>query len=231
MTKHLLAALALAASTTLTLAQDEVLKPTTGAKNLEVQINPFTSNPLGLINGFKFRYFQSPTNVLRVSANLNYAYTNKITQDAGTGNSNQKELHDRSSSFEFTIRPGIERHLPGTRRISPYYGGEVLLGIVLTGRKQEEQDLKSSSDVQTTTYTNESGGFRVGVAGVVGADVYLIQNLYLGAEMGFGLTAFNPFATKVTPPQGDSFTSNVGKSTTFSAAPFILPAFRVGFIF
>lgn len=231
MIKHLLTALALAASTTVTLAQDEVLKPTTGAKNLEVQINPFTSNPLGLINGFKFRYFQSPTNVLRVTANLNYGYTNKITQDAGTNGSSQKELHSTSSSFEFSVRPGIERHLPGTRRISPYYGGEVLLGIVLTGRQEETQDQKGGGDVVTTKYSNESGGFRVGVAGVVGADVYLIQNLYLGAEMGFGLTSFSPFATKITPPQGDAITSKEGKSTTFSASPFILPAFRVGFIF
>ncbi len=226
--------LALAAAALSASGQEKIFKPTTGANNLEVQVNPFVNNPFqlsgsGLISGIKYRKFTSPTAALRLTANLSYSRSSTITQEAGTGGSTQKELRDRSSAFNLTIRPGIEKHFAGTDRLSPYIGAEVLLGFNTT--RQVEESTDSGNSVVETVTRNRNGFLLAGANALAGVDIYLIPNLYIGTEFGFGLAYTSPFATKVKPPQGEERESKVDKDASFSVGPYIQSAVRIGYIF
>ena len=232
--KTTLMTLALAAAALSATAQEKIFKPTTGANNLEVQVNPFVSNPFqlsgnSLISGIKYRRFTSPTAALRLTANLNYSRTSTITQDAGTGGSTQKELRDRRSSFGLVVRPGIEKHFAGTDRLSPYIGAEVALGFTTT-RLVEESEEENNTVVETVV-RNRNGFLLAGANALAGVDIYLIPNLYIGTEFGFGLAYTSPFATKVKPPQGSEFETREEKEATFSVGPYVQSAVRIGYIF
>jgi hypothetical protein len=220
-------------------AQDNTsIKPLLGSQTLEFQINPFTENPLqlsssGFLSGIRYRKFNSANTALRLTANINYTRTSEVTQDAGTGGSQEKELRNIQSDFSFGIRPGFEKHCAGTRVIDPYIGGEFGLLFQTARRIVESQENNEGTlgSVVETVYRNNTGGLTVGLNGVAGMDIYILPRLYLGAELGYGLTYFSPFITKVKPPRGDEFETMEGKSRSFRVQPWVQSAIRVGFTF
>jgi len=198
-------------------AQD-VYKQTGGEKNVEVLFAPFGGSPIG-INGIKFRSFTDATTAIRAEVFLGFGSTSEETSMEGTAGTST------TSTFDIEVNPGIEFHLPGTDRLSPYYGGVLQLGFNREASGFEADDVDSE-----TSTTN--GAFRVGAIGVGGFDYYFAHNIYLGAEIGFGLGFTTNFDTvsEVTA-NGETTTTETPNGSSFDIGPLAVGRLRLGILF
>ena len=118
----------------------------------------------------------------------------------------------KESTTKIGLGFGVEKHFAGTDRLSPYVGGDLLVGF-------------NSSKVEQGSYEEKGpNGFRLGVRGVFGADYYFAKNLYLGVEAGLGIFYHNTGKTEI-----NGTTVNDG-SNRFEITPSVVGGVRVGFI-
>lgn len=227
MKKHLIIAGTLLMFAATSNAQD--FKPTEGSKNLEFQFAPLGGSPIN-ISGIRYRKFSSTTEAMRINAFLGYSRESTIKQEDGD---NQKRLVDRESQFTINLRPGIEKHFEGTDRLSPYYGGEIDLGYTRTVNRKQTQ--AGADKVVTERRINDGdANWRFGLNAVAGFDYYFAKHLYIGAELGFGVSFINPLATRVKS-DADGFKepdpTKVNKSPKINFGPNVNSALRLGYLF
>jgi len=170
-----------------------------GEKNLEVQFNPLstTDSPLG-ISGIRYRMFNSESSAIRIGLNIGGTNVQGVmSQQTPTLGSDGKEviipeLYQTNKSFDFSIRPGYEKHFAGTDRLSPYVGGEIVFATGSSTLTKEFHNSNNADDVskpenwQTWEMTVKNGYTAFGVNGLAGVDFYFTDNLYMGAEISFG---------------------------------------------
>lgn len=163
---------------------------------------------------FKARYFKTE--------NIAYRGTLFVGNINETDNS-VPNFKEESHFYGFGLGFGMERHFTGTERLSPYVGGDVLLGY-------------GNGNVKTTDIANNQvievkgpGTFRFGVRGVFGADYYIAKRVFLGVEAGLGLMyeSEGDTTTKV-PGQADVVAEG---SSSFRITPEVVTGIRVGFAF
>lgn len=205
-------------------AQD-VYKQTGGEKNVEVLFAPFGGSPIG-INGIKFRSFTSATTAIRAEVFLGFGSSSDVIGALENGD----EVTSSSSSFDIEINPGIEFHLPGTDRLSPYYGGFVQIGFNRTGSTTEIPNGDNTSIAGESTTTD--GALRLGAFGVGGFDYYFAHNIYLGAEIGFGLGFVTNFDTVTENNAGnETVTTEIPNGSSFDLGPTAVGRLRLGILF
>lgn len=189
-------------------------KPTTGDIITEINFAPnlvggqgiFTlstiNNDMDLV-GIKARKFISDTKAYRAIANLSIS------------NSGEK---DANTDFKIGAGLGIENHLKGAERLSTYWGYEGKIGFVSATttvdtesflEEEEEEELTSAIAIKTTKFGIAANIF-------TGFDYYIMPNIYLGAELSYGLAVTN---TKEEVASGE---------TKFELAPSVTPFFRLG---
>ena len=229
MNKKVLMTVVLAGATTLAMAQ----KPTEGnPSSLEVQLNLAGENNTVISPSLKYRYFLSSNLAIRFGLAYNSSKeTNNVTENAdGTGASGSQEV----SSSSFSVSPGIEYHFAGTDRLSPYLG----LAINIGGGKDKESwdnyaDFGSgggyaegvSADVETPVSS-------FGVALLAGADYYIAENFFLGAELGWATNTFTQKEGEATVTiDGDSSTSKTPEQKSSSAGFGSVGGVRIGWRF
>lgn len=207
-------------------------KPSSGF-SAEVNFNPFTANPF-TFNYLKARMFLSESMALRLGLDLNsYSETQNAVFNQGT--SNEIIEATKNSFFVFGLHGGLEFHMPGTEKLSPYYGAEV--GFVM---KSASTDITNYNgvDKQTLSCTgvwgdgSNSGYTRFGLNIFVGADYYIAKHLYMGAELCLGLqsTSFKD-QTIISSLASVSNTSTVPGSSAFNFGANINTAIRLGWSF
>lgn len=145
------------------------------------------------------RYFLSDDLAARVQLGF---FTNNNTSNFaenpdGTGGTGSRE---RTNSY-FDVRLGIEKHLGSHEKFSPYLGAEFMFG---SGSAKETWT--NSNDGTTFTLNdratidgNWSGGggllynpgTTIGFNLILGADYYVFEQLYVGAEFGYGFMSNN----------------------------------------
>jgi hypothetical protein len=202
-------------------AQD---KQVAGSQNLEFLVAPLSGNPVS-IAGIKYRSFSTESSAIRVTVFLGYDTSTDVSLGGEDG---ETEFNSTSSSFDISVRPGIEKHFTGTDKLSPYYGGELLVGFSSSSDKEEEYDFFEEETYETTV---KDGMVTFGANAIAGFDYYFAQNVYIGAEMGFGLAFSSMSDTKFESTQdgADDFESPNGSS--FTVGPNAVGQFRVGFLF
>jgi len=175
-------------------------KQQTDSKTLEVNFSPLGGNPIS-INGLKFRKFSSDYSALRFEVFLGYGSDKSVAMQEGangeTDNANPATF-DTSGSFDLSLRPGIEKHFDGTNRLSPYVGGLLDVGFGSSSNSNGYWSPNSNDPAVTGTsgfgahteweQKTKDGYFRFGLNAVAGMDFYFADNIYLGAEFGFGLS-------------------------------------------
>ena len=171
-------------------AQD--FKPAAGAHNLEVQFAPLGEAPIR-VPGIRYRHFLSPTLAVRTTVLVNYFRDPEIIRQANPDN-DVEELRDMDTDFRFFLNPGIEKHLAGTDRLSPYFGAELTLGMSSSSYRLEFEDFASSDIYFIRSRTRF---FTLGFNAVAGADFYLSPQLYMGIEFGYGFFFDSPIVERV----------------------------------
>ncbi len=207
---------------------DAQYKPVGGEKNLEVSLAPLGGSPISIV-GIKGRSWKSESSALRMTVFLGFSNETTITQDEDSA-ADLKETKDKSRSFSIAVAPGIEKHMAGTDRLSPYVGAYVNIGYTSETEKMETQE----GDKVGTDIT-KSGTLNLGLNGVAGFDYYIAEQLYLGTEIGFGLAMDSPLKNKT---EQEGFEENAaaiegkaGNKSSFQIGPNVIAQFRLGWLF
>lgn len=162
----------------------------------------------------KGRYFISDASAIRVQ--LGFLSASRTAKgETPTGDATK----DRLSRGGFNIAVGYEKHFKGAERLSTYAGADLLFGIA---------SAKSKFNDGTNEFTAKQSGIGFGVRAVTGFDYYFIPKVYLGAELGLGVS-YNAYG--VIKASGPGLEDGVDKSSNFTLTPFVIPAFRLGYNF
>jgi len=163
---------------------------------------------------FKARYFKTE--------NIAYRGTLFVGNINETDNS-VPNFKEESHFYGFGLGFGMERHFTGTERLSPYVGGDVLLGY-------GNGNVKETNSI--TNIVDETKGpsiFRFGVRGVFGADYYIAKRVFLGVEAGLGLMYESEGDTTFKSTNNPDVVTKGGSS--FRITPEVVTGIRVGFAF
>ena len=171
-------------------------KPVAGEKTIELQLRPFGDYPIN-INGLRLRSFVTSTQARRLNVFLSVNSNSDIIQQANP-DFNLQELKSTNSAFNISVSPGMEYHLKGTERISPYYGWEGNIAFRQSSVKTESQNGDEVNYTRTINPTTNPGYFRLGANVLAGLDIYIIKKLYLGTELSFGASYTNYLSTRTT---------------------------------
>ncbi|MFN3529231.1 MAG: hypothetical protein ACK417_04845 [Bacteroidia bacterium] len=146
------------------------------------------------------RYFLSDDLAARVQLGYfsNSSTTNFAENPDGTGGTGSVT---RTNSL-FDLRLGAEKHFGENDRFSPYFGAEFMFGIgSATESWSNAAGLGGGYDANTSaTITGGWGpggnpqyapGSRIGLNLIVGADYYIFEQLYVGAEFGYGFMSLS----------------------------------------
>ncbi|MFM1931662.1 MAG: hypothetical protein RL226_965 [Bacteroidota bacterium] len=170
-----------------------------GDKNIEVQFAPLGGSPIS-ISGIRFRTFLDESSAFRVNLFVGSTSEETITAQEGefsASNPVSPMLTSTDKTFDFSIQPGYEIHFDGTDRLSPYVGAEIVFGM---GNMSTEEENWGPNDIDNAgepekyvvwTETNKDSYTTFGFNLVTGFDFYFADNVYLGAEMGFGFAKTN----------------------------------------
>lgn len=170
-------------------------KQQTDARTFEVNFTPLGGSPVS-INGIKFRKFSDDYNAVRLEVFLGMNSDKSVSMQEGENGLEDDPnplTYSKSSGFDFSIRPGIEKHFDGTNRLSPYVGAAANIGIS-SSSQTEEYWSRSEANPGTDPFSSHTeweqktkdGSFSFGLSALAGMDFYFADNIYLGAEFGFG---------------------------------------------
>jgi hypothetical protein len=165
--RQLLLLIFFVATSHITYSQDEQLKPEAKSHNIEVNLRPLDFQVIS-INQLRYRWFTAENRALRLGLFL--------------GNQSVKPDDDATyKRFDFSIRPGYEWHLPGTNRLSPYFGVETELSIRNSSMKNESTTafIREVNNGWSNSGSNQAF-FQSGLNFLFGADFYVSKSLYLG---------------------------------------------------
>ncbi len=256
-TAVLLFAALIVLSTRLTYAQD-TLKTCARSWTAELNVNPFQGQISlnNALNQIKVRYFTTDKFAYRLAFNIN-----NIRKDNGQSNvygTSPIENSDIKKSTTFGLNLGFEKHLAGTRRLSPYLGAEIAYGSKNANEtidsKQSTTDIKGGwQSTQVLQYNNGNGTYyyyttvnntdngyhSYGVNLVTGFDYYVAKNFFFGYEMlfGYNYTKYTKIETTYTPKPGqENQTSGNASQPDFtgkehSFGPKIINGIRLGYTF
>ncbi len=194
-----------------------------GEKNFEVQFSPLGGSPVG-INGLRLRMFNSESSAIRIGFGIGGSNATTVNrQQVTTSGSDGKkvvlpELYDMDKSFNFSIRPGYEMHFAGTDRLSPYVGGEIIFAIGSQTLTREFNNANNADDTTkpekyvTWEMSRKMGTTTFGLNAVAGVDFYFADNIYLGAEIGFGFQSMKYKDLETTASSNDAYKYSTGTS-------------------
>ena len=182
MNKKVLMTVVLAGATSLVMAQ----KPTEGnPHSLELQMNLTGDVNTIVAPTLKYRYFLSSNLAIRFGIGFDGSKEeNNVLGENSLGTEGIGTQEIKTSAWE--VAPGIEYHFAGTDRLSPYVG----LSIGIGGGKYTET--WTNFDGATGQYDEfllsaevdaPFSSLNIGI--LAGADFYVAENFFLGAEFGY----------------------------------------------
>jgi outer membrane protein W len=226
----------------------DTLKVTAGHFTTELNFNPFQGD-LSLNNAvdqIKVRYFFAGNIALRIGLTHDSRKSKSETSNAyGTNASSQ--ANDKKTST-LGVNFGIEKHFKGTKRLSPFLGGELVFASksssqtmtsVSPSNTPNTIETKINGAWQTVTFLNnyqvlgyeERGFFQYGMNLVAGFDFYFAQNVYLGYELAYAVlkTKYKTIDITTTPSTNSSMPDT--SQQDFSMGPSLINGLRIGFVF
>jgi hypothetical protein len=200
-------------------------KQETGSITLELEFSPLGSEPLK-INSLRGRYFLNETIALRTSVFAG----GKRNASKSYNSDSSLTFVNTNGNFDFSIRPGIERHFDISNRLSSYVGGEFYYGYNST--RNAVQSPNSNNSVMTTYQIGGASSFGLNV--LSGTDFYFSDKIYMGIELGFGFlfTGRSISKTKYNNQDESSNLENTvskGNTTNINWGPNYQGTIRLGY--
>ena len=141
-------------------------KPAEGDTAFEMQFMPNLDGAAMFADAgatVTMRKFESATKAVRWSASLDV---------------NGSDVEDSDAVWNLGLGYGIENHFSGSERLSTFWGYGANVGI---GSGEASTDADGNAvDAETS--------FGVGAGVFLGADYYIMPKVYVGVEMGWGLS-------------------------------------------
>ena len=141
-------------------------KPAEGDTAFEMQFMPnLDGAAMFADNGYQatMRKFESATKAVRWSASLDLSGS---------------DVEDSDAVWNLALGYGVENHFAGSERLSTFWGYQ---GAVNVGSGVASTDADGNAvDAETS--------FGVGAGVFLGADYYIMPKVYVGVEMGYGLS-------------------------------------------
>lgn len=231
MKKVILSALAVVFAFNIASAQEEVVRVTTVTTTNYFKPNQgdvtadlglfgngiFTGqSPVNTFNGMlKGRLFLMDDLALRASLSAGQ------TSETNTSDPN---VTTKTSRGGFGLFAGIEKHFDGTARLSPYVGAD--LGIEVWNQTSITDNKK---DNNFDASVKGPGTFYVGGKLLFGADYYIAQSLYVGAEAGLDLGC--NFTGRKTETVGGTTKTSEPQGSEFNLGTKVFAGFKIGFVF
>lgn len=198
------------------IAQDEkVYKPLGANWTAEMNFSPFSSSPID-INYIRLRKFRDPSTAARLGISLSGKNTSPAEDIA-------------LSTFELSFRPGFEKHHKGTGRLSPFIGGEFDIAFKSAKAKDETVGVDTEVKGAWDSAGTERGYLRLGINFITGFDFYVSKNLYIGAEIGYGVELIN--TTDITFSDDAPGDNTIDGGSFFQFGPNYNSSLRLGFVF
>lgn len=203
-------------------------KPTAGDVTVDLGLSGGLGNTsvnlanqsFGIGPMFKARYFKTD--------NLAYRMTMIVGNNSDTDNPNDNTVV-KNNDFGIGLGFGLEKHYTGTERLSPYIGGDVLVGYASENTKTTVTPPAGTTGTVVVTETTGPNAFRLGVRGVFGADYYFAKRVFLGVEAGLAVMYSSEGET--TFSQTGSPDVTVKGSNNFRIEPAVVTGIRLGFAF
>ena len=192
---------------------------------LQLQI---MDKPLGIVfNELKVRYFVSEKRAYRARG-LAAMSNNNITINGSNG----KNANVIESKQSLNLGVGFEDHFKSKNHISPYWGGEVLIGLerVSLDGTNTDDGLTFKQDYKVKSENTE---FAIYVGGIAGLDYYLNTNFYIGTEIRYGYQSKNlgNVSKTVFDPLGNASNSGSSLGTNTKLEMSYTPGVRIGYKF
>ncbi|MBM3912411.1 MAG: hypothetical protein FJ350_05315 [Sphingomonadales bacterium] len=220
-------------------------KPVTGRTTLSLKsVGDFKSSleaglnldgPTISIPSIRYRYFLSNDFALRSLINVSGNKT-KLVFYENPNFSGMEGTNDSSNVF-WNVQLGLEYHLPGTSKLSPYFGlffhygqGRTsekwtnFNGLLNGGQGDFERSFTGSVEMPETT---------IGIGSVAGLDFYFVDRVYAGLELYWLYKSTMLGSGKVEYQSNSSSNSEFARpERTFSSSTFSsIPSIRVGWRF
>lgn len=201
-------------------------KPAKGSVSTEVQFNPFDQDGHTFkLDGIKVRYFFTDNDAFRVKLGFGMKHNNFSTSEDDrpeNGNPNadyhSSDNEFKSTSGNFELNLGYERHFDLSKRLSAYVGASAGFNrrfastdieVIETrhyqnnNRWRKEVISEEKAEISNGTITslpegeidnpldavNDRAYWQVKAALFAGVDFYVYKGLYLGTELGLGLNS------------------------------------------
>jgi len=223
----------------------DTLKATASRISSELNFNPLNGS-FSLNNAsaqIKIRKFISDHKALRIAFTTTFAQNNSSAFSNYGYNPIDQKINQKSLTAALNI--GTERHLRGTKRLSPYLGWEIGFALKTSKEIDKEGDHKITIDgswwkreifYSNYGYTIKTSFEEVGywsVSGniVAGIDYYVAKDFYFGVEIAYGINYFKYNKIEITDTSESESTYPEIESEKWSLGPKLLNGIRIGFVF
>lgn len=197
--KKLILSLAVIATTGSLFAQ----RPVDGANPFslegQVSLNSASGNTFAAPT-IRFRYFVMDNLSLRLGATFNSMSSKQNFYGSVAAPMNYEDsvgtVTTKSMAYNFSI--GAAYHFSQLEKLSPYVGIDFVIGGAIDRQFGENSD--NNTWIDEFQYETKTPGIMFGGNIVAGVDWYFAQNVYLGAEFGWGVSSvsYKDITTSVT---------------------------------
>lgn len=252
-----------------TLAQ---YQPKQGSIGTEIQFNPFDQDGKTFkLDGVKVRYFLTDRDAVRVKIGFGLNNKNFSTSESDRNNDRPNDTYYsvdskyKSTSGNFELNFGYERHFSIAKRLSAYVGASAgfnrhfasINGDVTEARHYQNGDrwltditMEGHEEISNGTFSvmpeggidgnpldkvDDRAYWEVKAALFTGVDFYVYKGLYLGTELGLGLSnqklsKMKYKATTSETKDATEFETN-DKVRNLNLGFYIEPVLRLGWTF
>ncbi|OFY90997.1 MAG: hypothetical protein A3K10_09405 [Bacteroidetes bacterium RIFCSPLOWO2_12_FULL_31_6] len=113
-------------------------------------------------------------------------WNNEDSISIGSGNTALQQIDSSYSRFDFSISIGYEKHVGKTKRLDPYFAGEIAIGRMGNTKIQKNTNIKDVTGTDKTQYILQyDGGFMFAIGVAAGFNYFIAPKLSLGTEFGY----------------------------------------------
>jgi hypothetical protein len=138
-------------------------------------------------NAIFAKHYLTDQNALRLTLGIK-TINNKWTTEDSVGQA-LVNVDSTEKRMDISFALGYERHLGNFKRLDPYLGAEIAVGIIGKYKVNANTTITDATGVSTIQRViQQDGGTSFGINLITGFNYFIVKKLALGAEYGLGYT-------------------------------------------